>query len=381
MMSLRRLLLLTASTATHSFAFRNIRWLWKGAVSEIFTNAVLGRRAIPPLPSPYSNDSNGYNDDDDTLTSPPVAIVTGATGGLGVVLCEKLQKQGYSVIVAARDPIRGKALVDQLHDDSSLNNGRRKHDARFVRYDANEPSTAKDVALALDGRPCAILINNAGVMKTNISDTMKVNLIGPSILTLTLLPSLRKHPNPVVVNVGSSAHLRAEADIDPKTLEDDTYDNDLAVYASSKLGLMHFSQVLRETLWTQQGDSLSTTSPSWRPIVIDAHPGIVWTPLLRNYYGSAAKVVEKLKLSHFIFKSPEVGAGALLSATFFDQTKYEKMLRKQKTYFSNGKSGYGSSESRDMDACRKTWEQIIQPAVMKVAPDECRMISNSVLNV
>uniref|UniRef100_A0A7S2HVZ7 Uncharacterized protein n=1 Tax=Helicotheca tamesis TaxID=374047 RepID=A0A7S2HVZ7_9STRA len=89
---------------------------------------------------------------------------------------------------------------------------------------------------------------------------MKVNLVGPSILTLTLLPSLRKHSCPVVVNVGSSAHLRAKADIDPMMLEDDENDASLGAYASSKLGLMHFSQVLRDTLWTNSSPSSSSSS-------------------------------------------------------------------------------------------------------------------------
>ena len=37
---------------------------------------------------------------------------------------------------------------------------------------------------------------------------MHTNLLAPAALTLALLPALRRHASPRVVNVGSSSHLR-----------------------------------------------------------------------------------------------------------------------------------------------------------------------------
>ena len=126
---------------------------------------------------------------------------------------------------------------------------------------------------------------------------MHVNLLGLAYLTLALLPLMEESATrttpPTVINVGSSAHLRATHVLDEDSLPSGengdgkhslidsipaVTDDDLSTYAQSKLALMQFSTLLR--LWLPMSDP---------PLLIaDARPGLVWTPLLRNHIGDKA---------------------------------------------------------------------------------------------
>ena len=132
-----------------------------------------------------------------------VAVVTGASkGNLGGEVAAGLCHCGYSVVVATRSRERGEALVAELR----ASGGR----AEFVELHADRPESAVNLAAHLGDRPCAILVNNAGVMGTNRDLIFKTNLMGPTILTLALLPALKRYDGtPRVVNVASSSHLRA----------------------------------------------------------------------------------------------------------------------------------------------------------------------------
>jgi NAD(P)-dependent dehydrogenase (short-subunit alcohol dehydrogenase family) len=82
----------------------------------------------------------------------PVALVTGATSGIGRAVALKLAADGFYVIVHGRDESRGRATVEELES----NGGR----GRFVSADLSGPS---DIArLAADAGDIDVLVNNAG---------------------------------------------------------------------------------------------------------------------------------------------------------------------------------------------------------------------------
>ena len=88
----------------------------------------------------------------DSEVHPPVALVTGATSGIGHAIALKLASDGYYVIVHGRDPSRGQATVDEI-----VSKGGR---GRFVAADLNAPA---DIArLAADAGAVDVLVNNAG---------------------------------------------------------------------------------------------------------------------------------------------------------------------------------------------------------------------------
>lgn len=170
---------------------------------------------------------------------------------------------------------------------------------------------------------------------------------------------------PTVINVGSSAHLRAMhvvSDEESLTKEQsennqswigsipDVLDADLSTYSQSKLALMQFSTILRHCL--------PESIPRIR--IYDAHPGLVWTPLLRNHIGDrAVKALTQTGLANVIYKSSVEGAKAIVSALDYAPST---VAAKEQVYFVNGMpGGYASSESTSLHASMQLWKYVLQP--------------------
>jgi len=88
---------------------------------------------------------------------PPIAVISGASRGLGFETCRQLGRRGYRVLLTARDPVRGKAAAGALQDEG-LNVG-------FFPLDVTDADSVRALAGYLEreyGR-LDVLINNAGV--------------------------------------------------------------------------------------------------------------------------------------------------------------------------------------------------------------------------
>ena len=347
----------SSSTARTMSAYTTMRWLIRGIGAELLTN-VAGRggcewqRAFRVGSMRTPPDAEG-----------DIAVVTGATGGIGSEICHGLASRGYHVILAARDPVRGKALERSIRASGGS--------ATFVetRLDDSPGSAVKSVGAAIGRRPCALLVNNAGVMSVTKREVMTVNLVSTATLTVGLLPSLKRHPSPRLVNVGSSSHLRARS-VDPATATCSELDADLSAYAQSKLGLMLFSTLVRDALpWLE---------------VCDAHPGIVWTPMLQRHWGRLAPVLERSGLARCLFKTPASGATTILTAAYAprvppaqwrEQSRWSRGWR-HGPYFVNGRpGGFASRESRSVEAAKRMWSDLIETVAREAAPDGCDLIS------
>src|ERR1035437_5841393 len=83
-----------------------------------------------------------------TETARPIAVVTGASSGIGAATARRLAAEGFEVLCAARRGDRISALAAEIH-------------GRAVRCDV---TSSEDVAaLAAEvGERCDVLVNNAG---------------------------------------------------------------------------------------------------------------------------------------------------------------------------------------------------------------------------
>src|SRR5260370_36872959 len=81
-----------------------------------------------------------------------VALITGATSGIGKAAAMQLAAQGATVIVHGRDADRGAAVVAEIENGGGS--------ARFVGADLGEPTEA--LRLAREAGDVDILVNNAG---------------------------------------------------------------------------------------------------------------------------------------------------------------------------------------------------------------------------
>jgi NAD(P)-dependent dehydrogenase (short-subunit alcohol dehydrogenase family) len=302
-------------------------------------------------------------------------------------MAHELAFRGYDVIIAARNSERAKELVLQIQqklDKSIIVSTANKEVGRsegsklmpkisFIEYHADIHQSALDLASKLETlestKPLTVLINNAGIMGASQSSTMKVNLLGPALLTFALLPLMMKKNNDnhddetrrrsiKIINVSSSAHLRAacvfeEDDLRMKSkslmsIFSNSLDDNLSTYAKSKLALLQFSTLLRHKL------------PKDKDIhILDAHPGLVWTSLLRNHIGdSAENTLQKTGLAGLIYKSPSEGAQAILAC--LDHSPITN--NDEQVYFVNGEpGGYASPESRDLHQSELLLDRIIAP--------------------
>jgi NAD(P)-dependent dehydrogenase (short-subunit alcohol dehydrogenase family) len=125
-------------------------------------------------------------------TARPVALITGATSGIGVVIAQQLERDGFTVAVSGRSDERGRAVVDSIGEN-----------ATFVRADMTEPEAAKrlvETVVEQLGR-LDVLVNNAAIDHTNdlldvgedeIRSTFETNTYGPMNLLIAAARQMRE---------------------------------------------------------------------------------------------------------------------------------------------------------------------------------------------
>ncbi len=139
-----------------------------------------------------------------------VALVTGATSGIGRAAGVQLAAQGATVIVHGRDAARGAAVVAEIE-----NNG---GSARFVGAELSQPAEA--LRLAEEVGEVDILVNNAGfpsfgpseeLPADTLDELFAVNVQAPYLLVSVLAPKMAARGDGVIINVASRAGTRGRS--------------------------------------------------------------------------------------------------------------------------------------------------------------------------
>jgi NADP-dependent 3-hydroxy acid dehydrogenase YdfG len=130
-----------------------------------------------------------------------LAVVTGASSGIGAAAARALAGDGYRVVCAARRGDRIEALAAEIGGIA-------------VTCDVTSDDDVTALAERLEG-PVAVLVNNAGgafgfdpVEDFSATDWQRmydVNVLGLARVTRALLPALRAHGSSLIVNIGSTA--------------------------------------------------------------------------------------------------------------------------------------------------------------------------------
>lgn len=183
------------------------------------------------------------------MNEPPerVALVTGATGGIGRVVARRLGSLGWSVAVTGRNRERGRETVREVEGAGG--------ESQFFRADLAETETVSALAEAFRERydRLDVLVNNAACSPGERRLTadghemaFAVNHLAPYRLTHDLLGMLRESAPARVINTSSTVHRRGE--IDFADLRLNAGYEALAAYARSKFADLLFTIELGERL-------------------------------------------------------------------------------------------------------------------------------------
>ncbi len=167
--------------------------------------------------------------------SAPVALITGASAGLGAEFARQLSKRGLRVVLAARRKDRLEALAAELGN------------ARAVRIDLGEAGSAEALLADVEaaGEHVDLLVNNAGFGLKGRFDELDAprqrQMIDLNIGALTDLcravaPGMIERKQGAILNVASTAAFQPGPG--------------MAVYFATKAYVLSFTEALHEELKT-----------------------------------------------------------------------------------------------------------------------------------
>ena len=165
-----------------------------------------------------------------------VALITGASGGIGEDLARLIAAGGRDVVLLARSAAKLQALADELTRSHRVS-------STVVAMDLSAPGAADEVARTLAERRISIdmLVNNAGFGTlgefaredpVEQSRMLQVNVVALTMLTRFLLPGMLERRRGRILNVASTAAFQ------PGPV--------MAVYYASKAYVLSLSLALTE---------------------------------------------------------------------------------------------------------------------------------------
>lgn len=164
-----------------------------------------------------------------------VALVTGASRGIGLAVATRLAQTGYRVAVASRSEPQIAEVARELG-------------ALPLALDVAD-NAAVEAAIATVERelgPLSLLVNNAGVAGDGVFtweqapeswwEVFEINVLGTFLCCRAALPSMRSRGQGRIVNLGSNAAVfRVQGDPDPRIS---------SAYMASKAAVIRFSEAL-----------------------------------------------------------------------------------------------------------------------------------------
>jgi NAD(P)-dependent dehydrogenase (short-subunit alcohol dehydrogenase family) len=272
-----------------------------------------------------------------------VAVITGATSGIGQIAAEALACQGARIVLVARDQARAERTLARLREVAP-NIAHRVHIGDLLSL-ANTKQVGDRIA-AEEPR-IDVLINNAGsifarraLTADGMERTFALNHMAYFVLTHQLRERLVAAAPARIVNTASAAHRGNVLDFDD--LQMDKHYRAMTAYGRSKLANILFTREL--------GRRLAGTGVTANCL----HPGFVATRFGQSEGGIFAAMV---RLSMVFATKPERGAKTIVHLAALPD-----VANVTGGYFVDCREAVPSPEAQDDAAARRLWQESLRLA-------------------
>jgi NAD(P)-dependent dehydrogenase (short-subunit alcohol dehydrogenase family) len=217
------------------------------------------------------------------------ALVTGATGGLGLQIATVLAERGARVLIGSRSADRGAAALARVMVVATA------APPELVSIDLASLESVRDAAADVrdrSGDRLDILVNNGGIMAPPLSFSVDgfemqwaTNVLGPAALTWQLLPAIEGAGSARVVWVSSTRHLSAsltEAQIRADVRGENYRGFDY--YGRTKLADLLLSRELEKRFLRVGASAIS----------LGAHPGFTATGIVESGFGGLPRLLRPI---------------------------------------------------------------------------------------
>src|SRR5260221_7352873 len=180
----------------------------------------------------------------------PIALITGASRGIGLELANECAKHGHDVVLVARRQDALEAAAGQIEGKYGVR-------ATVIRADLRDSAAPSEILAATSEQQIEVqmLINNAGFglggefLETDIEreiEMIHVNVSALTNLTKLFAPAMVKRRSGRIMNVASTAAFQ------PGPL--------MAVYYATKAYVLSFSEAIAEE-WRNAGVTVTALCP------------------------------------------------------------------------------------------------------------------------
>jgi len=165
-----------------------------------------------------------------------MALITGASAGIGRELAREFAASGFDLVVVARRRVRLASLKREIETAQEVR-------VRVLEADLYDPQAAARLQRGLARTPIEVLVNNAGTLESGafadmdparVSQMLQLNVMALVAMTRAFLPGMLRRRRGRIVNLASIASFA------PVPW--------MAVYAASKSFVLSFSESLAEEL-------------------------------------------------------------------------------------------------------------------------------------
>jgi uncharacterized protein len=170
------------------------------------------------------------------------ALITGASSGIGEAYADRLARDGWELVLVARNRSRLEEVASRLTGEHGVS-------ARVIAADLADRDSLTGLCEEIERMPLGLLVNNAALAHympfaelppDRAAELVELNVLAPVLLTRAALAGMIGRGTGAVVNVASLLAFSGswEAPFLPRR----------AVYASSKSFLLTYTQVLATEL-------------------------------------------------------------------------------------------------------------------------------------